>query len=43
MVDECLGAYINQFTKNGENVAVELVMKTVVKLVPSEQIKGEIA
>ena len=43
MVDECLGAYINQFTKNGKNVAVALIMKTVVKLVPSKQIKGEIA
>lgn len=43
MVDEFLGAYINQFTENGENVAVALVMKTAVKLVPSEQIKGEIA
>ena len=42
MVDECLGAFINQFTENGENVAVALVMKTVVKLVPNEQIKGEI-
>ena len=43
MVDECLGAYINQFTENGENVAVALVMKTVEKLAPTKKKELEIA